>query len=534
MEELIESNLLKPFDAEQQLKALHKISVILSQSLNMEETLKQMLCCLHDMADMQFGMVTLYNEERQGMLIQALHGADAEIIRDASKIKYRTNEGILGDVQAKGESQVIAKVSQDPRFLDRLSLYDYDLPLICVPLGSRSEPAGVLVAQPMSDNLTELAARTRFLEMVANLIFQTLQLSTTVQKEKQELQNNNDFLQLKATQHIKSNMQEGLDFMVGKSAVMQQIFEAVKLVAKFDTTVLVRGESGTGKELIANAIACSSPRANAPFIKLNCAALPDNLLESELFGHEKGAFTGALKMRKGRFELADGGTLFLDEIGEISARFQAKLLRVLQEGEFERVGGTNTIKVDVRIIAATNRPLEMDVRNGTFREDLYYRLNVMPIQLPALREKTADLPDLARFLLAKIAKRQGRTLKISDGAIRLLMGHSWPGNVRELENCLERAAVMSESGLIDRDVVMINQGGMQISSATHQENNPGVRAMSNAPLTTENPDIDERQRVINALEQSGWVQAKAARLLNMSPRQIAYRIQTMNIHVRRI
>jgi len=534
MEELVDINSLQPFDAEQQLKALHKISVILSRSLNMEETLKQMLSCLQEMAGMQFGMVTLYDEEKQGMLIQALHGVDPEIIRDASKIKYRTNEGILGNVQAKGESQVIAKVSKDPRFLDRLSLYDYDLPLICVPLGSRSEPAGVLAAQPMNSNLNELAARTRFLEMVANLILQTLQLSNSVQKEKQELQNRNDVLQLKATQQLAPKLQQGFDFMVGNTAAMQQIFEAVKMVAKFDTTVLVRGESGTGKELIATSIAANSPRSNAPFIKLNCAALPDNLLESELFGHEKGAFTGAVKMRKGRFELADGGTLFLDEIGEISASFQAKLLRVLQEGEFERVGGHNTIKVDVRIVAATNRPLEHDVRSGDFREDLYYRLNVMPIHLPALREKLADLPDLARFLVAKIAKRQSRKLKISEGAIRLLMGHNWPGNIRELENCLERAAVMSESGLIDRDVVMINQGGMQPMISIHQETPPSVATPSMQASSDVSTEVDERQRVINALEQSGWVQAKAARLLSMSPRQIAYRIQTMNIHVRRI
>lgn len=533
MEQLVENNSLKPFDAEQQLSALHKISVILSRSLNMEETLKQMLCCLHEMAGMQFGMVTLYNEERQGMLVQALHGVDPEITRDASKIKYRINEGILGNVQARGESQVIAKVSQDPRFLDRLNLYDYDLPLICVPLGSRSKPAGVLVAQPMNANYDELAARTRFLEMVANLILQTLQLSSRVQKEKQELQNRNDMLQLKATQSPKEKNNRELDFMVGNTVAMQQIYEAVKLVAKFDTTVLVRGESGTGKELIATSIAYNSPRANAPFIKLNCAALPDNLLESELFGHEKGAFTGAIKMRKGRFELADGGTLFLDEIGEISASFQSKLLRVLQEGEFERVGGHDTIKVDVRIVAATNRPLEQDVRNGSFREDLYYRLNVMPIHLPPLREKMEDLPDLARFLVTKIAKRQGRTLKICDGAIRLLMGHNWPGNIRELENCLERASVMSESGLIDRDVVMINQSIMLSRTSVYQDKHLGI-TLSRAQLSNENTEMDERQRVINALEQSGWVQAKAARLLSMSPRQIAYRIQTMNIHVRRI
>ncbi len=514
---------LSKFDAQKQLIALHQISVILSRSLNMEQTLQQMLCCLEELASMQFGMVTLYNEDRQGLLVQALHGADLEITRDASKIKYRTDEGILGAVQAKGVTQVIAKVSQDPRFLDRLNLYDYDLPLICVPL---RKGAGVLVAQPMSDDLSELTAKTNFLEMVANLIFQTLTLSNTVEKEKQELQNRNDSLQLN------NKVIDGFSSMVGKTPAMRQIFETITQVAKWDTTVLVRGESGTGKELIAGAIAYNSTRANAPFIKLNCAALPDNLLESELFGHEKGAFTGAVKMRKGRFELADGGTLFLDEIGEISATFQAKLLRILQEGEFERVGGQETIKVDVRIITATNKPLEQEVKNGHFREDLYYRLNVMPIQLPALRERLDDLPELSKFLVAKIAKGQNRILKISDGAIRLLMGHNWPGNIRELENCLERASVMSESGLIDRDVVMINQTTMNAFASVHQESYAPSPTMT--VNSTDNEDIDDRQRLISALEQSGWVQAKAARLLGMSPRQIAYRIQTMNIHVRRI
>lgn len=314
--------------------------------------------------------------------------------------------------------------------------------------------------------------------------------------------------------------------MVGQTQAMRQIFDSIRQVAKWDTTVLVRGESGTGKELIANAIHYNSPRANGPFVKLNCAALPDTLLESELFGHEKGAFTGAVKMRKGRFEMADGGTIFLDEIGEISASFQAKLLRILQEGEMERVGGTDTLSVDVRVVTATNRNLEEEVRKGNFREDLYYRLNVMPIQLPALRERLEDVPELARFLLQKLSQKQGRELKISDGAIRLLVGYHWPGNVRELENCLERASIMTETGLIDRDAIMLNT----------QENQP-AQAMISRPVVlpqSNEDEMDERQRLIAALEKSGWVQAKAARLLGMTPRQIAYRIQIMNINMRRI
>jgi Nif-specific regulatory protein len=319
--------------------------------------------------------------------------------------------------------------------------------------------------------------------------------------------------------------QYGFDSIVGHSQSMQRVFEQVRQVAKWNTTVLIRGESGTGKELIASAIHYNSPRAGGPFIKLNCAALPDNLVESELFGHEKGAFTGALNQRKGRFEHAHGGTLFLDEIGDISPAFQVKLLRVLQEGEMERLGSSQTLRVDVRIIAATNRDLESEVEAGDFREDLYYRLNVMPIFMPPLQQRPEDIPDLARFLMAKIGKRQGRTLTLTDSAIRLLMQHDWPGNVRELENCLERGAIMSETGIIDQDVIEF----------THGDNRSLFNNMPmQSKVNLEDSEMDERERVIAALEQTGWVQAKAARLLGMTPRQIAYRIQTLNIKVRRL
>jgi Nif-specific regulatory protein len=292
---------------------------------------------------------------------------------------------------------------------------------------------------------------------------------------------------------------------------------------------LIRGESGTGKEVVANAIHFNSGCANGPFLKLNCAALPDTLLESELFGHEKGAFSGAISQRKGRFELADNGTLFLDEIGEISASFQAKLLRILQEGEFERVGGTQTLKVNVRIIAATNRNLEEEVTEGIFREDLYYRLNVMPINMPALRDRSEDIPQLSNFLLGRISEQQGgRALEIKESAIRILMKHNWPGNVRELANRLERAAIMSQNGIIDRDV-MVSTGledeiGITIS----------LKPQKNLAVDFNDENMDDRERVIAALEQSGWVQAKAARLLNMTPRQIAYRILTLDITMKQI
>ena len=510
---------------QEQLEALHHISVVLSRSLDLEQTLSAMLQTLHDKVRMQYGLVSLFDHHRSALFIQAMYGVDAEVIKDVKSVRYRVGEGILGSVMHQGQSLVIPRVADDPRFLDRLNLYDYGLPFICVPIpGVEGQPLGVLAAQPMAMSEQGLPVYTRFMEMVANLIGQSVRLVGQAHKEQEALRSERDSLRRKV------RSQYGFDNMVGKTSAMRQIFESIRQVSKWDTTVLVRGESGTGKELIANAIHYNSPRVNGPFVKLNCAALPDSLLESELFGHEKGAFTGAVKQRKGRFEMADGGTLFLDEIGEISASFQAKLLRILQEGEMERVGGTDTLSVDVRIVAATNRNLEEEVRQGRFREDLYYRLNVMPIKLPPLRERLEDIPDLARFLVEKLSARQGRELKISEGALRMLLGHDWPGNVRELENCLERASVICENGLIDRDVILFNnpeqRGGLAPSR-------PVPNFTPSEPLGGEE-DMDERQRLIAALEKCGWVQAKAARLLGMTPRQIAYRIQTMNINMRRI
>ncbi|AWF50582.1 TPA: nif-specific transcriptional activator NifA [Klebsiella michiganensis] len=514
---------VRRFDLSQQFTAMQRISVVLSRATEASKTLQEVLSVLHNDAFMQHGMICLYDSQQEILSIEALQQTENQTLPGSTQIRYRPGEGLVGTVLAQGQSLVLPRVADDQRFLDRLSLYDYDLPFIAVPLmGPHSRPIGVLAAQPMARQEERLPACTRFLETVANLVAQTIRLMILPTSAAQPPQQSP---RVERTRACTPSRGFGLENMVGKSPAMRQIMDIIRQVSRWDTTVLVRGESGTGKELIANAIHHNSPRAGAAFVKFNCAALPDNLLESELFGHEKGAFTGAVRQRKGRFELADGGTLFLDEIGESSASFQAKLLRILQEGEMERVGGDETLRVNVRIIAATNRHLEEEVRLGHFREDLYYRLNVMPIALPPLRERQEDIAELAHFLVRKIAHGQGRTLRISDGAIRLLMEYSWPGNVRELENCLERSAVMSESGLIDRDVILFN----------HRDNPP--KALPNGGQTEDgwlDNSLDERQRLIAALEKAGWVQAKAARLLGMTPRQVAYRIQIMDITMPRL
>ncbi|MGF1643248.1 MAG: nif-specific transcriptional activator NifA [Thiotrichales bacterium] len=497
------------------LEALFRVSQVLSRSLNLSETLSSVLDILHEWGRLERGMVCLAAPDSGGLHVIAVHGMPELRGED---IRYLPGEGVVGMVLEAGTSVTLRRIADEPRFVGRLGIYDSDGAFAGVPIRVGSEVVGVLAAQPERGAAAELADHARFLEMVANLIGQSVRLSWEVARERQALKDERDQLRRAV------RGQFGFDNVIGRSATMRRVFEQVRLVAKWNTTVLIRGETGTGKELIANAIHYNSPRGRAQFVKLNCASLPETLLESELFGHEKGSFTGAVSQRKGRFEQADGGTLFLDEIGEISASFQAKLLRVLQEGELERIGGTRTIKVDVRIIAATHRDLEGDVKAGKFREDLYYRLNVVPLFLPPLRERMEDIPDIARFLTDKIGRQQGRPLEITDPAVRVLLHHDWPGNVRELENCLERAAVMSEEGIIDRDSVLLT--GIE-ERLTVGRDNPHA-------IDLDDPDVDERDRVIAALEQAGWVQAKAARLLGMTPRQIAYRIQTLNIKVRQL
>jgi Nif-specific regulatory protein len=373
---------------------------------------------------------------------------------------------------------------------------------------------------------------------------------------------------------------------------MQQVFLEVQQAAPSRATVLLRGESGTGKEAIARAIHFLSPRKDAPFIKVNCAALTESLLESELFGHEKGAFTGAAGERKGRFELAHGGTLFLDEIGDISPAFQAKLLRVLQEREFERVGGSKPVKVDVRLICATNRDLEKMVQRGEYRADLYYRINVVSIFLPPLRERRADIPALVTHFLERFNKENRRKLRITPEAMEVLASCYWPGNVRELENCVERTATMVQGEMI-RDLAFpcrqnrcLTQtlhfidkadavapalsrpgpGAAQPAGGAPAASPPAAPGGWNPPpqeaegpaevpepgdsgVTTIGPTVHvrapgergsagtppqgERERLIWAMEQCGWVQAKAARLLRVTPRQLGYALLKHRIEVRK-
>ncbi|NWF93113.1 MAG: sigma-54-dependent Fis family transcriptional regulator [Syntrophaceae bacterium] len=318
----------------------------------------------------------------------------------------------------------------------------------------------------------------------------------------------------------------GLEGLVGKSPQMLKVYDLIETVSQTDTTVLLYGESGTGKEVVANAIHLQSPRKNRPFVKVNCAALPETLLESELFGHEKGAFTGALKQRKGRFEMADGGTLFLDEIGDIAPGVQVKLLRVLQERQFERVGGNETISVDVRLICATQRDLKEEIQKGTFREDLYYRLNVVPIMLPALRERREDILLLADHFIDKFSKKMGKEITgLSEDAKTLLFKYSFPGNIRELENMLERAIALLKGKTIQAEDLPEEVCGSETPVHTICE-----KILASKPLSSA-VRLFEKEYIQSVLEKTKGKKGQAAEILGISRKTLWEKIKELEIEI---
>ncbi|MBU1265693.1 MAG: nif-specific transcriptional activator NifA [Gammaproteobacteria bacterium] len=531
-----------------ELTTIYEISKILSSSLDLNKTARDVLGVLSSHLKMRRGMVSLVQPSGDLHVVEAT-GMSAEAARRG---RFRKGEGITGKILGTGMPMVVPDVAKEPLFLNRTESRSLAegrvVAFIGVPIKVGRETVGVLsVDREMDGEPGNFETDVRFLAMVANLIGQTTRLHDRVAAEREELMQRQHRLQ-KELQGKYS-----LDNVIGHSKRMQDVFAEVHQAAPGKSTVLLRGESGTGKEVIARSVHYLSPRKGAPFVKVNCAALSETLLESELFGHEKGSFTGATQERKGRFEMAQGGTLFLDEIGEISPLFQTKLLRVLQEREFERVGGNKSIKVDVRLIAATNRNMEEDVAKGTFRADLYYRVNVVSIFLPPLRERREDIPPLIEHFLDKFNKDNDRKLSITPAAMAVMLKCNWPGNVRELENCIERTATMTRTSTI-QDVDLPCQQNKCFSQVLQhygeaQQVIPielaGHVSVAGSPLAsgsdiaeanagTEPTHMTERERLVWAMEQCGWVQAKAARLLNLTPRQIGYALSRYNIEVKRL
>ncbi|HOX68754.1 MAG: nif-specific transcriptional activator NifA [Burkholderiaceae bacterium] len=566
-----------------ELIAVYEICRVLGASLDLQRSFRAALNILDAQIGLPRVMIVLPDEDDSRLRVHSYVGLDRE---QAGRGVWQVGEGMIGRVYQHGVSVTVPDVTQAEEFIDRTGAFSAQdgqmMSFMVVPIKTDHEVLGVLAAQRAVEGNARLSDDHRILKMVATLLAQTIVLSRAVAAEHQRLQLETTRLQKALAPEVRGRY--ALDNVVGVSAEMQQVFAEVHQAAPSRATVLLRGESGTGKEAIARAIHYLSPRKDAPFIKVNCAALTESLLESELFGHERGAFTGAVGDRKGRFEQAHTGTLFLDEIGDVSPSFQAKLLRVLQEREFERVGGNRSIKVDVRLICATNRDLEKMVKRGEYRADLYYRINVVSVFLPPLRERRADIPPLVAHFVDRYNKENRRKLKIAGDAMEVLTHCYWPGNVRELENCIERTATMVQGDVIRGIAFPCRQNRCLTQTLHHLDKADAVspvqmstplhipvvrssvkdlpRPVRDSAESDENwseaemdaaddvlrigptehlngtprqfgdePPEGERERLIWAMEQCAWVQAKAARLLKVTPRQLGYALRKYSIEV---
>ncbi|HKE57994.1 MAG TPA: sigma 54-interacting transcriptional regulator [Pyrinomonadaceae bacterium] len=496
------------------LSTLVEVGRILAESTGLKANLPRVLETLGRHHGMVRSFVMMLDVEDDRLRIEATHGMNPDTAR---RVTYRPGEGVVGRVLQSAKPVVVPQTSREPLLLNRLraqgeSLGRKEISFICVPILIDGKAAGVIGADLVYKQERDYDRTTKFLSVVASMIAQALKVEKQVEADKKRLLDENI--------HLKRELRERYDFshIVGNSNPMREVYEQVTQVARTTTTVLLRGESGTGKEMIAHAIHYNSLRASKPFVKVSCAALPETLIESELFGYEKGAFTGAQSRKKGRFELADGGTLFLDEIGDLDLSTQIKLLRVLQEREFERLGGTETIKVNVRLIVATNKDLEDAITRKQFREDLYYRLNVFTIFMPPLRERKPDILLLAEHFVEKFEHEHSKRIKrISTPAIDMLTSYHWPGNVRELENVIERAVLVCESNVI--------HGHHLPPTLQTAEGSDTVTRLSLASAI----EAYERDLILDALKTCRGNRAKAAKLLDSTERIIGYKVKKHGI-----
>jgi Nif-specific regulatory protein len=504
-------------DDQRALSVLAEIGRALVRAGEPRSVLERALELLEEALGIVRGAVFLFHEESGALQVDAA----LDISEEGLGARYRPGEGIIGRVFQSGRPVVVPASAREPLLLNRAFQRRRaggapEVSVLCVPIAFDRQPAGVLVVDVPFREGRDFQSEMQFLGVVAAMMAQSLRAQRAIEDERSRL--------LAENKNLRSELEERYDLsnIVGTSGPMRQVYEQIAQVAQTNTTVLVRGESGTGKELIAHAIHYNSPRARKPFIKVSCAALPDTLIESELFGYEKGAFTGAQARKRGRVELANGGTLFLDEVGELNLPTQVKLLRVLQEGEFERLGGTETIKADFRLIAATNRDLEKAMAERQFREDLYYRLNVFSIFVPPLRDRKPDIMLLADHFLIKYARRHNKRIKrIATPAIDMLVSYHWPGNVRELENTIERAVLTCDGQVI------------------HGHDLPPTLQTAEASGTTVQSSLSdaieqyEKDLILDALKSARGNRAKAARLLGTTERIIGYKVRKYDIEVAR-
>lgn len=500
-----------PAAFERVIEVLKEISSSIVHERDPQHLLGKTLAVLERKMGMLRGTIALLHDGT--LTIEASHGLDEAARRLG---RYRLGEGVTGHVAKTGIAEIVADIRKDRRFLNRTGARTSDEPVafICVPLFSREEVIGTLSIDRRVEEGMNLSQDAALLEIIGNITAGAVNLLLQNQEERRALEAENQSLR---------TLSENPGELVGNCSAMRQVYAQIRQVAPADATVLIRGATGTGKELVARAIVRLSSRKAKPFVALNCAALPEALLESELFGHEKGAFTGATARRIGRAEEADGGTLFLDEVGDLTPQTQVKLLRFLQERTFSRIGSNKELRADVRFIAATSRNLEQLMQEGKFREDLYYRLNIFPILMPDLAKRRSDIILLAEHFMAKMTIKYRKPMtRISTSAINLLMAYHWPGNVRELENCIERAVLTSTDGAI------------------HAYNLPPSlqtgESSGNALLPDGHASLDlmlkgyERELLVDALKRSNGIIAAAGRLLGVSPRMMNYKLNAFTIH----
>jgi len=499
------------------LACLYETTKLLASSMDLRDCLEQIMAILSERKGMENGTVTIINPSTGQLEIEVAHGLSVEA---RQRGKYKVGEGITGRVVATGEPIVIPHIGAEANFLNRTGArsesHKQKNSFLCVPIMHDQQTFGaVSIDRPYREDLN-YEDDLLFLTILSGLIAQTARRIQIVNENRVQLQHENIKLRRALSEKYR------IDNIIGNSSRMQEVFEMIHRVADSNATVLLRGESGTGKTLVAKSLHHNSRRAKHPFVVVNCSALPETLLESELFGHEKGAFTGAHIAKKGRFEIAEGGTLFLDEIGELSPAVQAKLLHVVQDRVFQRLGSSTSIKCDVRLVAATNKDLEKAVAERTFREDLYYRLNVFPIYLPPLREKRTDLLLLTDYFLKKYNEENRKNIqRISTPAIDLLLQYHWPGNVRELQNCIERAVLICDEESIK---------SYHLPPTLQSAESVGSPKPHSFAAAVEN---FERELIVEALKQANGNQTKAAQLLETSLRIINYKIHRYNIEPRK-
>ncbi len=489
------------------LKVLSRISQIIAKAPDLENTLMEMLAILSDTLSMKRATVTIYDRKTDRLYISASHGLSPE---EERRGVYRLDEGVTGKIFLTGRPFAVPDIRNEPLFLDKTKsriLEKNHLTFLGVPIMLHGSPIGVLTVDRLFDNAVCCQEDNDFLQVVAVLVAQFINLN----EQFQELRDENASLRYRAS--------KGADgpYIVGKSLAMLEVQRQIERVAPTKATVLLQGESGTGKTLVGRIIHDLSVRKGYPFVKVNCASIPENLLESELFGYEKGAFTGASSSKPGKFEEADKGTIFLDEVGELPLGIQAKLLRFIQEKEFERLGSNKTKKVDARILAATNQDLQHLGDVGKFRTDLYYRLNVFPIVVPSLRERKEDIEGLLLHFLRKVNKEYGRELRFSMESLELFKIYDWPGNVREMENLIERLVILNEDGLIQGKFIR------PYLTPKPSRTDCGSQGRNNRVGSSSLKDLEKRE-LLAALERNGWVQSRAARDLGLSQRQVGYKI----------